>query len=221
MIRWLTAFHWTFWLKFLFLLTHIYTNIYSRNSWKISSDTTRHTSIPVKGCHYKLWTTLVFLASREEEFHLGPLTRLDHSELLCNKVLIKYKRDRESFWHNQQGAKRVPPLLVFSKRLYTYSVQFSSVAQSCPTLLDPMNCSTPGLPVHQQLLEFSQTHLHRVSDAIQPSHPLSSPSPPAPNPSQQKLTVFQWVNSLHEVDKVLEFHLQHQSFQWTLRTSLF
>ena len=63
------------------------------------------------------------------------------------------------------------------------SVQFSSVAQSCLTLCDPMNCSTPGLPVHHQLLEFTQSHVHRVSDAIQPSHPLSSPSLPAPNPS--------------------------------------
>ena len=65
-----------------------------------------------------------------------------------------------------------------------FSVQFSSVAQSCPTLWDPMNCSTPGLPVHHQLPEFTQTRVHRVGDAIQPSHPLSSPSPPAPNPSQ-------------------------------------
>ena len=65
-------------------------------------------------------------------------------------------------------------------------VQFSSVAQSCPTLCDPMNRSTPGLPVHHQLLEFTQTHVHRVSDAIHPSHPLSSPSPPAPNPSQHQ-----------------------------------
>ena len=64
--------------------------------------------------------------------------------------------------------------------------QFSSVAQSCPTYYDPMNRSTPGLPVHHQLPEFTQTHVHRVSDAIQPSHPLSSPSPPAPNPSQQQ-----------------------------------
>ena len=65
-------------------------------------------------------------------------------------------------------------------------LQFSSVAQSCPTLCDPMNHSTPGLPVHHQLPEFTQTHVHRVSDAIQPSHPLSSPSPPAPNPSQHQ-----------------------------------
>ena len=66
------------------------------------------------------------------------------------------------------------------------SSQFSSAAQSCPTLCDPMNHSTPGLPVHHQLPEFTQTHVHRVSDAIQPSHPLSSPSPPAPNPSQHQ-----------------------------------
>ena len=69
---------------------------------------------------------------------------------------------------------------------HSLSVQFSSVTQSCPTLRDPMNCSTPALPVHHQLLEFPQTHVHRVSDAIQPSHPLSSPSPPAPNPSQHQ-----------------------------------
>ena len=66
------------------------------------------------------------------------------------------------------------------------SVQFSSVAQSCLTLCDPMNRSTPGLPVHHQLLEFTQTHVHRVGDAIQPSHPGSSPSPPAPNLSQHQ-----------------------------------
>ena len=70
--------------------------------------------------------------------------------------------------------------------LYFTSVQFSSVVQSCPTLCDPMNRSTPGLPVHQQLLEFTQTHVHQVGDAIQPSHPLASPSPPAPNPSQHQ-----------------------------------
>ena len=85
-------------------------------------------------------------------------------------------------------------------------VQFSSVAQSCPTLCDPMNCGTPGLPVHHQLPEFTQIHVHQVSDAIQPSHPLSSPSPPAPNPSQHQ-SLFQWVNSSHEVAKVLEFQL--------------
>ena len=94
------------------------------------------------------------------------------------------------------------------------SVQFSSVTRSCLTLCDPMNCSTPGLPVHHQLLEFTQIHIHWVGDAIQASHPLSSPSPPAPNPSQHQ-GLFQWVNSSHNVAKVLEFQLQHQSFQWT------
>ena len=86
------------------------------------------------------------------------------------------------------------------------SVQFSSVAQSCPTLCDPMNHSTPGLPVHHQLPEFIQAHVHQVSDAIQPSHPLLSPSPPAPNPSQHQ-GLCQWVNSSNEVAKVLEFQL--------------
>ena len=84
--------------------------------------------------------------------------------------------------------------------------QIRSVAQSCPTLCDPMNCSTPVLPVHHQLPEFTQTHVHWVSDAIQPSHPLSSHSPLAPNPSQHQ-SLFQWVNSSHEVAKVLEFQL--------------
>ena len=105
-----------------------------------------------------------------------------------------------------------------SKRTSQLSVQFSSVAQSCPTLCDPMNHSTLGLPVHHKPLESTQTHVHWVGDAIQPSHPLASPSP-APNPSQHQ-GLFQWVISSHEVAKVLEFQLQHQSFQWTPRTYL-
>ena len=99
------------------------------------------------------------------------------------------------------------------------SLQFSSVAQLCPTLCHPMNRSTPGLPVHHQLLESTQTHVHRVDDAIQPSHPLLSPSSPALNLSQHQ-GLFQWVSSSHQVAKVLEFQLQHQSFQWTPRTDL-
>ena len=98
-------------------------------------------------------------------------------------------------------------------------VQFSSVAQSCPTLCDPMNHSMPGLPVHHQLPEFTQTHVHWVGDAIQPSHPLSSPSPPVLNLSQHQ-GLFKWVSSSHEVAKVLEFQLQYQLFQWTSRTDL-
>ena len=98
-------------------------------------------------------------------------------------------------------------------------IYIRSVAQSCPTLCDPMNRSTPGLPVHHQLLDFTQTHAHWVSDAIQPSHPLPSPSPPAPNPSQHQ-SLFQWVNFSHEVAKVLEFQLQHHFFQRNPRADL-
>ena len=95
--------------------------------------------------------------------------------------------------------------IIFHIQLFS-SDQFSSVAQSCLTLCDPMNRSTPGLPVHHQLPESTQTQVHRVGDAIQPSHPLSSPSPRAPNPSQHH-SLFQWVNSSHGVAKVLEFQL--------------
>ena len=106
-----------------------------------------------------------------------------------------------------------------SSQKFPFSSSSSSVAQLCPILCDPMNHSTPGLPVHHQLPEFTQTHVHRVSDAIQPSHPLSSPSPPDPDPSQHQ-SLFQWVNSSHEVAKVLESQLQHQCFQWTPRADL-
>ena len=89
-------------------------------------------------------------------------------------------------------------------------VQFSSVAQSCLTLWDPMDCSTPGLPVHHQLLEFTHTHVHWVSDAIQPPHPLLSPSAPSFNLSQHQ-GLFKWVSSSHQMAKVLEFQLQQHA----------
>ena len=98
------------------------------------------------------------------------------------------------------------------------TLQFSSVTQSCPTLCDPMNCSMPVLPAHHQLSESTQTHVHWVGDAIQ-LYPLSSPSPPALNLSQHQ-GLFKWVSSSHQVAKVLEFQIQHQSFQWTPRTDL-
>ena len=94
-------------------------------------------------------------------------------------------------------------------------LQFSSVAQLCLTLWDLMNCSMPGLPVHHHLLEFTQTHIHRVSDTIQPSHPLSSPSPPAPNPSQHQ-SLFQWVNSSKLRRVSLE---QSKLFAWGISPS--
>ena len=99
------------------------------------------------------------------------------------------------------------------------SVRFSSVTQLCPTLCNPMNCSMPDLRVHHKLPESTQTHVHCVGDAIQPSHPLSSPPPPDFNLSQHQC-LFKWVTSSHQVAKVLEFQLQHQSFQGTLRTDL-
>ena len=135
----------------------------------------------------------------------------------CMKVKVKSLSRVRLFATPWTVAHQAPPSMGFSRQEYwsglpfpspimEYSVQFSLVAQSCPTLWDPMNRSSPGLPVHHHLPEFTQTHVHWVSDAIQPSHPLSSPSPPAPNPSQHQ-SLFQWVNSLHEVAKVLEFQL--------------
>ena len=122
-------------------------------------------------------------------------------------------------------AHQAPLLIGFSRQEYWSGLSFlylshvlyhfSSVAQLCPTLCDPMDCSTPSLPVHHQLPEFTQTHVHWVDDAIQPSHPLSSPSLTF-NLSQHQ-GLFQWVSSSHQVAKVLEFQLQHQSFQWTFR----
>ena len=123
---------------------------------------------------------------------------------LCNRVLLSHKKEWNSvICSNMNG------------------LQFSSFQSLSRVRLfcDPMNCSTLGLPVHHQLPEFTQTHVHRVSDSIQPSHPLSSPFPPAPNPSQHQ-SLFQWVSSSHQVAKVLEFQLQHQSFQPTPRTDL-
>ena len=113
------------------------------------------------------------------------------------------------------------PWILFSVKpqheLAISSIQFSWVAQLCPTLCDPINHSTLGLPVHHQLPESTQTHVHWVSDAVQPSHPLSSPSPPALNLSHHQ-GLFKWVSSSHQVAKVLEFQLQHQNFQWIFRT---
>ena len=122
-------------------------------------------------------------------------------------ICLENSTDRGAWWATVHGATES----------WTFSsVQFShSVVSYC----DPMNCSTPGFPVHHHFPEFTQTHVHRVGDAIQLSHPLSSPFPPAPNPSQHQ-SLFQWVNSLHEEAKVLEFQLQHHSFQSTPRADL-
>ena len=154
---------------------------------------------------------MLFGQDKDSETYLIKLTLHFHNGSRVIHVLLTFTSPSRHFENGELGWGW--SLLVVA------SVQFSSVAQLCPTLCDPMNRSTPGLPVHHQLLEFTETHVHWVGDAIQPSHPLSSPSPPAPNPSQHQ-GLFQWVNSLNEVAKVLEFQLQHQSFQWTPRTDL-
>ena len=125
---------------------------------------------------------------------------------------------------NQQKAKNKTHIWLFFYKLTFITCRaviscgwFSSAAQSCLTLCDPMDCSTPGFPVHHQLLEFTQTHVHLVSDTIQPSHLLSFPSPPAFNLSQHQ-GLFKWISSWHQVAKVLEFQLQHRSFQRLFKT---
>ena len=122
--------------------------------------------------------------------------------------------------HNHWSPHTIAPRF-YSKSIHCNKepVQCSSVIQSCLTLCDPMDCSMPGLAVHHQLPEFTQTHVHWVGNAIQPSHPLSSPSATTFNVSNHQ-GLFKWVSSSHQVAKVLEFQLQHQSFQWTLRTDL-
>ena len=121
-------------------------------------------------------------------------------KMLVNRIQ-QYTENTVHFDHFFQECK-----LGLTSIKWCHQIRFRSVAQLCPTLCDPRNRSMPGLPVHHHLPEFTQTHVHRVGDAIQPSHPLSSPSPPAPNSSQHQ-SLFQWVNSSHEVAKVLEFQL--------------
>ena len=112
--------------------------------------------------------------------------------------------------------KREKTTFSYSDYMIFFSLLFSSVTQSCRTLCYPMECSTLGFPIHHQLLELIQAHVHWVSDAIQPSHSLSSPSPTFDHSQHQD--IFKWVSSSHQVAKVLEFQLQHQSFQWIFRT---
>ena len=149
------------------------------------------------------------------------LLSIDLSEIVIKSLKIKNTLSYEKFFVCVLLKSHIKyyACLIFKSKIIILSIQFSSVTQSCPTLCDPMNRSTPGLPVHHQLPKFTQTHVHRVSDANQPFYPLLSPSPPAPNPSQPQ-GLFQWASSSHEVAKVLEFQLQHHSFQRTPRTDL-
>ena len=140
--------------------------------------------------------------------------------MLCNHLLywvLKHFFTQKKKNKNPVSIKQLLPHYLATTKLLFVSIQFSSVAQLCPAICNPMDCSTPGLPGHHQLLEFIQTHVHWVGDAIQPSHPLSFPSPPIFNLSQHQ-GLFKWVSSSHQVAQVLQFQLQHQSFQWIFRT---
>ena len=125
-----------------------------------------------------------------------------------------------TYWLLHYGCLSLTSLsMIISRSIHVAAngIQFSSVAQSCLTLCDPMDDSAPGFLVHHQLPQLAQTHVHQVNDAIQPSHPLSSPFLPAFNLSQHQ-GLFQWVSSSHQMTKVLELQLQHQFFQWIFRT---
>ena len=164
------------------------------------------------------WVCLGRLESRVANWpptHTQETCRRHQNGVLVVLRTCQPRREETRFFHEppwtfttQSSCWTKPPLII--KRC-------CSGSHLCPTLCDPTDCSTPGLPVRHQLPESTQTHIHRVGDAIQPSHPLSSPSPPALNLSHHK-GLFKWVSSSHQVAKGLEFQLQHQSFQWIFRT---
>ena len=153
-----------------------------------------------------------------EDFTIVSVLQFSHHD-------IKVKKSRKSmynlFWVNWEWPlSHLTFAQWWSARFHQRSCLFSSVqALSRVRLCNPTDWSMPGLHVHHQFQELTQTHVHWVSDAIQSSHPLLSPSPPALNLSQHQ-GLFQWVSSSHQVAKVLEFQLQHQSFQWIFRTDL-
>ena len=152
-----------------------------------------------------MWNDLQNLSSVVLEF-VEVLSRTKMvTVLLYNSLLRPQLKSSLSSEHQFKVLRKISIIqdlcLTEARKL---QIQFSSVTQSCPTLCDPMDCSTPGLPVYHQLPEFTQTHVHRVNDAIQPDHPLLSPSPPAFNLSQHQ-GLFKWISSLHQVAKVLEF----------------
>ena len=142
-------------------------------------------------------------------FHnVGPCQNAEKQELECQELNGNFVTKRDTGVNEGESWKESNLCIYYLVEL----CQFSS-----PSLCDPMDCHTPGFPVHHQCLALTQTHVHWVDDVIQLSHPLSSPSPPTFNLSQHQ-GLFQWVNSSHQVAKVLEFQLQHQSFQWIFRT---
>ena len=156
-------------------------------------------------CGIVMGWVLIHMSKAHILRHQGPLLkqlprrRYKEESPLSSPPLLPFPAELPHLSHVRAAGRCTP---VFS------SVQFSSVTRSCSTLCDPMDCSTPGFPVHHQFLELAQTHVHQVGDAIQASHPLLSPAPP------QHHGLFQWVTSSHQVAKVLELQLQYQSFRW-------
>ena len=148
------------------------------------------------------------------------MNQLQKLQYQFRKLIIKIMSSKTTLGTKiciSQGSPEEQNKYILRERFIISTVQFNSVTQSCPSVCHPMSCNMPGFPVHHQHLDPTQTHVHRVSDAIQPSHPLLSPSPPVYNLSQHQ-GLFQWMSSSHQVAKVLEFQCQHQSLQWIVRT---
>ena len=187
---------------------------YSLGSWKQSgeweSESKSKSWGPQAAARQRLWFTLTFWIPRFW-YQIWSQVVLSCSSLKPGWVSPPETEAGSQQWEHQVLATRS----VVSDKALTPCFQFSSVAQSCLTLCRPMDCSMPGFPVPHQLPELTQTHVHQVSDAILTSHPLSL-SPPAFSLAQHQGS-FQWVSSSHQVAKVLEFQLQHQSFQWIFR----
>ena len=161
-------------------------------------------------CFPDIWSSNLF-RTQSNIFHLSVSSTLQEFAV-WNLKLPPYPEGKERLKRERDQSRlassRFNKQADLHLRLVFSSIQFSSVSHSCPMLCDPMDSSTSGLPVHQQLLEHTQTHVHCNSDAIQPSHPLLSPSPPTFNLSQHQ-GLFKWVSSSHQGVKILEFQLQH------------
>ena len=189
-------------LCFFTLLEWLYSFNYIVNLWNIS------------GRRRKTQTFKIFFT--------GMVNCYSQDPKWINKILLNLAVLRLSNRHQMEKKYTHTHTHTHTQRYMYIWVDFpqsrvSLVAQLCLSLCDPIECSTPGFPVHQQLPELAQTHVHQVSDTIQPSHPLSPPSPFAVNLFQHQ-GLFQWVSYSHQVAKVLELQLQHQSFQWIFRT---
>ena len=161
------------------------------------------TTVTLKTClDRSRWRLLCFWVSQETLWYVWP------------RLIIVHTHTAFSCYH--YGANTQITGLTLEPRTAVILGCCCLITNSCLTLCDPMGCSTPGFPILHHLLEFAQTHVHCVIDAIQPSHLLSPASPPALSLSQNQ-GLFQWVSSFHPMAKVLELQLQHQSFQWIFR----